>query len=126
MDKMIGTETCSQAEQDLDKPLATSRETMRTLGAMVAILGATLGVNVNQALAAAPGAQPDDKASAEFLKLKAAQYKQDAGQLKIDAQQQKGVPAVQLKLDAKQDKGVVANQLKLDSKQLKIDGTSAK
>ncbi len=119
MDKDSGTDQFTQTEFDFAKPAASGNDTLRTLGAMVAILGATLGVNVSQALAA----QPEDKPSAEQLKLKSGQYKENVNQLKLDAQQQKGVPAVQLKLDAAQHKGE-ANQLKLDSKQLKIDGVA--
>ncbi len=117
MNHETGTSSGTQTEFDFPKPQATGYDAMRSLGAMVAILGATLGVNVSQALAA----QPDDKPSAEQLKLKSGQYKENVNQLKLDAQQQKGVPAAQLKLDAAQHKGE-ANQLKLDSKQLKIDG----
>ena len=119
MDKTIGIDQVTQTEFDFAKPPAAGYDAMRTLGAMVAILGATLGVNVGQALAA----QPDEKPGAEQLKLKSGQYKENVNQLKLDAQQQKGVPAVQHKLDATQHK-VDANQLKLDSKQLKIDGVA--
>lgn len=117
MDKDTSGNQFTQAEFDFAKPQTAGHDTLRTLGAMVAILGATLGVNVSQALAA----QPDDKLTAEQLKLKSGQYKENVNQLKLDAQQQKGIPAAQLKLDTGQRKSD-ANQLKLDSKQLKIDG----
>jgi uncharacterized protein HemX len=121
MDNDFGTaSSTTQAPAAIAPSRTGSNDTIRTLGAMVAILGATLGVNVGHALAAtSAGAQADDKMNVDQLKLKAGQYKQDANQ-------QKGVPANQLKLDAQQQKVMGADQHKLDAKQLKLDAPAAK
>jgi hypothetical protein len=58
--------------QEPVKSMPSGLEKVRALGAVVSILGASLGVNVGDALAAP---DPAEKATAEQLKIKAAQQK---------------------------------------------------
>ena len=102
----------AQAKSESVKPIASGLEKVRTLGAVVAILGASLGVSVGDALALRPPVvDTGDQTAADQLKLKSSQYKLDAKQQKLGS--------AQLKLDATQLK-IDANQHKFDANQLKI------
>lgn len=103
MQKMTGPEHFPQSSPDAAKPLNASHETVRTLGAMVAILGATLGVNVREALAETPGAQPQQKANATHEKWIDV-GKQSATFSKVVVDYPAGVGANQGKLNAVQGK----------------------
>jgi hypothetical protein len=126
MNKDLESNSSAQAQSGPVKPMPSGLEKVRALGAVVAILGASLGVNVGDALAARPPIlDTEDKPAADQLKLNSTQYKLDAtqhkfgvNQFKVDAKQEK-LGAGQIKLDAKQHK-LNASQYKLDADQMKI------
>ena len=119
MNKDLESNSSKQTISEPVKPMSSGLEKVRTLGAVVAILGASLGVNVGDALAVRPPVlDTEEKPAADQQKLKSTQYKIDAtkqklgaGQIKLDAAQHK-LGAGQIKLDA--------NQHKLDANQIKI------
>lgn len=112
MNKDLESNSSAQARSEPVKPMTSGLEKVRALGAVVAILGASLGVNVGDALAVRPPVlDTEDKPAANQLKLKSSQYKLDAKQHKLGAGQ--------IKLDATQRK-LDASQYKLDANQMKI------
>jgi peptidoglycan hydrolase CwlO-like protein len=112
MNKDLESNSSAQAKSDAAKPMPPGLEKVRTLGAVVAILGAALGVSVGDALAARPPVvDTGDQPAADQMKLKSSQYKLDAKQQKLGS--------AQIKLDATQHK-IDANQHKLDANQIKI------
>ena len=112
MNKDLESNPSTQAQTEPVKPMSSGLEKVRALGAVVAILGASLGVSVGDALAVRPPVlDTEDKPAADQLKLKSTQYKLDAKQQKLGS--------AQIKLDATQHK-IDANQHKLDANQLKI------
>jgi hypothetical protein len=112
MNKDLESNSSARAQSESVKPVSSGLEKVRALGAVVAILGASLGVNIGDALAARPPVlDTEDKPAADQLKLKSTQYKLDAKQQKLGAGQ--------LKIDSTQQK-LGAGQLKLDANQMKI------
>ena len=112
MNKDLESNSSAPAKSEPVKPMTSGLEKVRALGAVVAILGASLGVSVGDALAARPPVlDTEEKPGADQLKLKSTQNKIDATQHKLGAGQ--------IKLDATQHK-LDATQHKLDANQMKI------
>ncbi len=124
MEKTTGPQHFAQAGADFAKPLPANHETIRTLGAMFAILGATLGVNVSKALA-------EESVTLNFAKIKVEGEGISASQGKLDGNFQKGQleqrqNATFIKIQNDDLERLGANQIKVDSNFLKLQSVQGK